>query len=124
MCELANNLYRSPADPNEATPTYGVVTGTALVPEDHAEIEAWILRRAAAAYKAGEQLLFRTLLLSGDEIRSPPIRSRIGLSSGDERSTSVFKNVLFATVPGIRNSLHLRAKAWLRLHARKNPDNP
>lgn len=109
----------------EVDATYGVVPSASASPRDHVAIDAWILSRAAASYREHRRLLFRSLLLSEDQIpASKTVKGRIGSLLGGRRTSIDFDDFLLATVPSIRATFSFRARSWMKMYERKNQDNP
>lgn len=103
--------------------SYGVHSADSRSPEEHVEVEAWIVLRASQAYARTEQLMFRTLLLSQEDLNNvPPFARRYGASGAAENSAVVTgekpvkiapKLFLAATAPSIKASFS--TAAWARL---------
>ncbi|RMG24761.1 MAG: hypothetical protein D6732_23265 [Methanobacteriota archaeon] len=84
----------------------GIVFSNSQNPNDHAKLEAWIIRNAAITYKKGNSpILFRTLILTEDEIRKPEYPA-----PNFWRRKSGF---LMATIPSIQQTFSLQTKIKL-----------
>lgn len=84
----------------------GILFSNSRNPNEHAKLEAWMIRNAAITYRRGNSpILFRTLILAEDEIRKPgyPAPNFWRRKSG----------FLMATVPSILQTFSLQTKVKL-----------
>lgn len=110
LLEMANDIAPAVKDDIQQKGTYGVIAASSQSQEEHKHVEAWIIRRAVASYRAGVRLLFQTLILSEHQI---PART----------TTIDYSDFLAATVPTIREYFSWKTSTWLKLHERLN-DTP
>ena len=105
LLEMANKIAPSTESNTEPKKTYGVIAASSQSQEEHKHVEAWVIRRAVASYRAGVRLLFRTLVLSEDQIPS-------------QTGEIDYSDFLIATVPAIRERFSWTTSAWLNLRGR------
>jgi hypothetical protein len=110
LFEMTNEIARSTEGEIQPKRTYGVIAASSQSQEEHKYVEAWIIRRAVASYRAGVRLLFRTLVLSENEIPSRTIAID-------------YSDFLIATLPALHDCFSWRTNTWLKLHERLN-DTP
>lgn len=110
--EIADSLRSGHAEKHG---TYGVVEAPSASPEDHVDIEAWMLRKAAASYRDHERLLLRTALLSEDEIPSDVPSTFVGRGVGWLRAAQGPTRYLIASVPPIRREFSWWKRQQLEL---------
>lgn len=98
---LLNRLVDQPEAGGTVGPSYGAVRSGAREPGDHRSTELDVLRRARAAYREGIRLLFRTAVLTEDELPSSSFLGLFGSASSPEDSRLVFGRSLYATIPPV-----------------------
>jgi hypothetical protein len=94
---------------DEPGPRYGAVLGNADEPAEHRELEGHILRSAGAAYADGNHLLFRTAILTENEIPGPRF-FRFFSGGATEESPLQFSRTLYGTVPSIYRNFRWSSK--------------
>ncbi len=125
MTQLASILSAGCSERGRSAPTYGIIASDAERPEEHISTECWILNKASASYRQGERLLFKTLLLSEDDL--PPMKGPIDRikSVFDHRDSLLnYEQILFGTVQKIRDHFSAQARLRLMAYARVGFDNP
>lgn len=82
-------------------PAFGAILGSATTPSEHRGTECRILRRAIPAYDGQRKLLFRTAVLSREEVPSFSFLSLVrGRFSGDDPRFE-YNRCLYSTIPTI-----------------------
>jgi hypothetical protein len=80
--------------------SYGAILANAPSPEEHGRTEVGILRRAGNAYREGKRLLFRTAILSEDEL--PPFSYFSFFRSRDtDESILDYSQALYGIIPPV-----------------------
>ncbi|MFB6344914.1 MAG: hypothetical protein ABEK50_03965 [bacterium] len=107
---IVRNLKPTDQGQNSDKPAYGAVLGDARQPENHTETELWILRRAKAAYARDQRLLFRTAVLSEEEIPSKSYFDFFTPNSSLDESPINFRRSLYSTIPEIYKQFSWQSK--------------
>lgn len=121
--ELASRLFSGRFPPGPVT--YGVLRASSETPAAHARVEAWMLGRAVAAHHARRPLIFRTLVLSEDEVpRLPMLNGLVRALGMDEllEMVGASPQILVATVPSIRKTFSSGARSSLNRNHRLSLD--
>lgn len=103
---LLDRLTEAVDGGNPAGPGHGAVRSRATDPEHHRSTEVEVLRRARAAYGEGRRLLFRTAVLTEDELPSSTFLGLFGSASSPEDSRLVFARSLYATIPPVQEEFN------------------
>jgi len=96
-------------DKQAPVPRHGALIGQAAELSEHLELEGRILRGAAAAYSEGSQLLFRTAVLTENEIPSPSF-FRFFTGEASEESSLPFSQTLYGTIPSVYKNFRWSSK--------------
>ncbi len=122
VSDCLGNLSRWLGNSNDtgqlSVDSYGAVIGDAAGPGDHLETESLIINRAEVGYRKGDRLLFRTAVLSEQEV--PPfsyLRMLWGDPHGDG-NVITFNRILYGVVPPVWNSFAWQSKLKILLEQR------
>jgi hypothetical protein len=90
-----------------------VAKGRGINPDDHAKLEACIIRKASEYYRKSRALLFRSLILSEQTVLNIKHQSRSTRQSSQSRLNHEY--FLMATVPSIERTFSARTQRLLKL---------
>jgi hypothetical protein len=97
---LVQQLKGVPGDSKELAPHRGAVRGTASTPDEYLGTELRILRRAREAYAKEERLLFRTAVLTENNL--PPFSFlNVFNEQRDSELPFDYRSSLYGTIPSI-----------------------
>lgn len=102
---------------NEVSPTHGILKTKATTPTQHFSTEARILRHASASYSQGGKLLFATMLLCEDRLKTPGFPGPYKTSASAKSPSGLkFDSYLIATTSVITSTFSPLARAWLTMY--------
>lgn len=102
---------------NEVSPTYGILKTKSTIPTQQFPTEARILRHASASYSRGCKLLFATMLLCEDRLRTPGFPGPYTTSASTKSASCLkFDSYLIATTSVITSTFSPLARAWLMIN--------
>jgi hypothetical protein len=116
LLSLADSIDRGQGSPTIAG-GYGIIESGSLTPVDHRSLEARIIRSSVPSYEQGQHLLFRTLVLSEDQL-PPNFLLRRFLWALYTQMGIYYSHFLMATVPSISKNFSAGAKIRLALERR------
>ncbi len=110
--ELVHRIGKRVADVDKSedpVPRHGALVGDAVHPSEHRKLEGQILRGAAYAYEDDSRLLFRTAVLTENEIPDPRFL-RFFSSEPSDNSPLHFTETLYGTIPTIYQEFRWASK--------------